>query len=68
MRTSIAVRGAGSHGKSSSIKKAYQLLRESCPTADVNSFVEARVDIRVIIAINVAKLPPNHSINRLAAR
>ena len=53
MKTIIAVRGAASRGKSTSIKLAFELLKDAYPNADVQNLLTrtTRVDIKIIVTI-----------------
>jgi hypothetical protein len=53
MKTIVAVRGVGSCGKTTSIKRVPELLRRAHPDATVEWFVNG-VEIKVIITINGA--------------
>jgi len=49
------VRGIANRGKSASIKKAYQLLKDAHPTANVDE-IFVGVDITIVITINGVKV------------
>jgi hypothetical protein len=53
MKTIVALQGVGNSGKTTSIKKAYQLLIDAYPDATVEVILN-RVEITVIININGA--------------
>lgn len=55
MKTLLAVRGVGNRGKSTSVKKAYELLKKAHPTAQVDGD-DTRLDIKIVITIDGVKV------------
>jgi hypothetical protein len=54
VNTLIAVRGVAKRGKSTSIKKAYELLKNAYPDAEIELGPKTK-DITIIITINITK-------------
>ncbi len=55
MKKIFAVRGVANQGKSTTIKKTYQLLKKAYPNAVIEEIIIA-VDITVVITINGVKI------------